>query len=107
MLNDDAERKIRALLERANHPGTPPQEAEAALAMAYRLMMKYDFDIRSLQASDSERSHSGRPQSGRSGSGSRASDAVERHRYETTGPYRVRRYFLRYGIAEAMSCTMF
>lgn len=60
MLNDDAERKIRALLERANHPGTPPHEAEAALAMAYRLMMKYDFDIRTLQASDAERSHSGR-----------------------------------------------
>jgi hypothetical protein len=107
MLNNDAERKIRALLERANHPSTPPQEAEVALAMAYRLMMKYDFDIRTLQASDAERSHSGRPQSGRSGSGSRASDAVERRRYETTGPYRVRRYFLRYGIAEVMSCTMF
>jgi hypothetical protein len=39
MLNDDAERKIRALLERAKHPGTPPQEAETALAMAYRLKM--------------------------------------------------------------------
>lgn len=48
MSNDSVERKVRALLERANHPGTPPAEAEAALAMAYRLMMKYHLDIRSL-----------------------------------------------------------
>ncbi len=44
MLSDDVTRKVRALLDRANHPGTP--QAEAALAMAYRLMAKYDVDER-------------------------------------------------------------
>lgn len=96
MLNDDAERKIRALLERANHPGTPPQEAEVALAMAYRLMIKYEIDIRALQAA-----------TGPSGAAGEQPTAVERRRYVTTGPYRVRRYFLRYDIADALSCSMF
>lgn len=96
MLNDDAERKIRALLERANHPGTPPQEAEAALAMAYRLLIKYEIDIRALQAA-----------TGPSGAAGEQSAAVERRRYETTGPYRVRRYMLRCAIADALSCAMF
>lgn len=91
------ERKVRALLERANHPGTPAAEAEAALAMAYRLMMKYDLDVRTLGESDAASRNSGL-----------ASDnAVERRRYETTGPYRVRRYILRYDIADALSCAMF
>ena len=97
MSNDSVERKVRALLERANHPGTPPAEAEAALAMAYRLMMKYHLDIRSLGESDAAASLSTPG----------GSTAVERRRYVTTGPYRVRRYFLRYDIADALSCSMF
>ncbi len=48
MLSDDVTRKVRALLDRANHPGTPQAETEAALAMAYRLMAKYDLDERLL-----------------------------------------------------------
>jgi hypothetical protein len=56
VLSDDVTRKVRALLERANHPGTPQAEAEAALAMAYRLMAKYDLDERLLaQQPDSKR----------------------------------------------------
>jgi len=97
MLSGDIERKVRALLERANHPGTPPAEAEAALAMAYRLMMKYDLDIRSLGESGTATSNSAQSRS----------TAVERRRYETTGPYRVRRYILRYDITDALSCSMF
>jgi hypothetical protein len=38
VLSDDVTRKVRALLDRANHPGTPQAEAEAALTMAYRHM---------------------------------------------------------------------
>jgi hypothetical protein len=34
LLFDDVSRKVRALLEHANHPGTP--QTEAALAMTYR-----------------------------------------------------------------------
>lgn len=97
MLSGDIERKVRALLERANHPGTPTAEAEAALAMAYRLMMKYDLDVRTLSESDAASQNS-----------SLASDnAVQRRRYETTGAYRVRRYILRYDITDALSCAMF
>ena len=32
--------KVRAILERANHPNTPQAEAETALALAFRLMQK-------------------------------------------------------------------
>lgn len=36
--------KVRAILDRANHPNTPQAEAETALAMAQRLMMKHGLD---------------------------------------------------------------
>ena len=48
MLSLDVTCKVRALLDRANHPGTPQPEAEAALERAYRLMAKYDLDERLL-----------------------------------------------------------
>ena len=97
MISGDIERKVRALLERANHPGTPSVEAEVALAMAYRLMMKYDLDVQTLGESDAASQNSGFA----------SSNAVERRRYETTGPYRVRRYILRYDITDTLSCAMF
>jgi uncharacterized membrane protein YgcG len=36
--------KVRSILDRANHPNTPQAEAETALAMAQRLMMKHGLD---------------------------------------------------------------
>lgn len=36
--------KVQAILDRANHPNTPQAEAETALAMAQRLMMKHGLD---------------------------------------------------------------
>lgn len=36
--------KVRKLLERADHPGTPPGEADSARAMAESLMLKYRLD---------------------------------------------------------------
>lgn len=65
--------------------------------MAYRLMMKYDIDAGSLHDLDGQ--HGGDRGAG--------VNAVERRRYETTGPFRVRRYFPRYGILEALSCAVF
>ena len=59
MISGNIERKVRAMLERANHPGTPKAEAEAALAMAYRLMMKYDLDVQMLCESDAALQNSG------------------------------------------------
>ena len=41
---DSLHAKVRAILEKANHPTTPQAEAETALALAFRLMQKYDLD---------------------------------------------------------------
>lgn len=37
-------RQVRSLLERADHPSTPPAEADSARAMAESLMLKYRLD---------------------------------------------------------------
>lgn len=88
--SEDIERKVRALLERANHPETPQAEAETALAMAYRLMLKYDLDESRVHTS---RAHT--------------DQKIEQRRYETVGPYRVRRDHLRYRIGEVLSCASY
>lgn len=44
MQQNDALRKINALLDRANHPNTDPAEADSAREMANRLMLKYQID---------------------------------------------------------------
>lgn len=93
MLSDDVTRKVRALLDRANHLGTPQAEAEAALAMAYRLMAKYDLDERLLT-----QQHDDAPP---------ASDQIVRRRYETVGPYRVRRHSLFMRMAWVLSCACY
>jgi hypothetical protein len=91
-LTDDIERRVRALLERANHPGTPQAEAESALAIAYRLMMKYDLDERTVTET----------------SESIADDhVIEHRRYETAGPYRVRRNALHHRIVTSFSCASY
>ena len=41
---ENMQAKVRAILERANHPNTPQAEAETALAFAFRLMQKYGLD---------------------------------------------------------------
>jgi hypothetical protein len=93
MLNDDVTRKVRALLDRANHPGTPQAEAEAALAMAYRLMAKYDLDERLLTQQKSNAPV--------------VADQIVRRRYETVGPYRVRRHSLFMRMAWVLSCACY
>lgn len=40
--------KVRSILDRANHPNTPPSEAETALALAQRLITKYNLDESAL-----------------------------------------------------------
>lgn len=47
-------RRARALLERAEHPNTPPAEAEAAYAQANKLMLKHAFNEALLRASLTE-----------------------------------------------------
>ena len=87
----DVERKVKALLERANHPGTPRPEAESALALAYRLMQKHELDVARLAATETQ------PRI----------DLVERERWEIRGPYRARRGLLFSTIAEALSCATY
>lgn len=77
--------KVRAILERANHPNTPQAEAETALALAYRLMQKHGID-----GADLER---------------RRPDEMISKRFTITGPYRVRRGTLFHILATTLSCA--
>lgn len=45
----DMLRKVQALLDRAEHPNTPPAEAESARNMAERLMLKYRIEEEQLR----------------------------------------------------------
>ena len=82
--------KVRAILERANHPNTPQAEAETALALAYRLMQKHG-----LEESDVSRS-----------ADTRSPDArITSKTFNITGPYRVRRGTLFHILATSLSCA--
>lgn len=47
---DSMMRKVESLLERADHPNTPPAEAESARTMAERIMRKYKIEEEDLRA---------------------------------------------------------
>ena len=44
MNQEDIYSKVQSILDRANHPNTPREEAETALAMAQKLILKYSLD---------------------------------------------------------------
>ena len=77
--------KVRAILERANHPNTPQAEAETALALAYRLMAKHGIEESDL--------------------GARGEDRITSKTFTITGPYRVRRGTLFHILATSLSCA--
>lgn len=81
--------KVRAILDRANHPNTPQAEAETALAMAQRLMLKHGLD----EAVFAEAQH----------------DSVEIVRDEIilTGAWALNRVRLAYTIASACSVASY
>lgn len=54
---DEMIRKVRAMLDRAEHPATPPREAESASAMAHQIMTKYAIDQAALAAQGLNRSY--------------------------------------------------
>jgi len=91
-VDEGVNRRVRSLLERANHPGTPQAEAETALALAYRLMVKYGLDESQL--------HSSVPADVRD-------EPIDQRMYWTVGPYRVRRNSLRFQIARSFSCAAY
>ncbi|MFM8627046.1 MAG: DUF2786 domain-containing protein [Actinomycetota bacterium] len=87
----DQRTRVKALLAVAQHPNTPPAEAENALALASKLMLKHgltdDDVVEPVGFGDDQ-------------------DVV----VETvciTGPYRVRRVGILYTIAVAHSCSAF
>lgn len=77
--------KVRAILERANHPNTPQAEAETALALAYRLMAKHGIEESDL--------------------GARPDGRITSKTFTITGPYRVRRGTLFHILATSLSCA--
>ena len=87
----DFHKKIRAILEKANHPNTPQTEAETALALAFRLMQKHNISEADLAAA------------GRSTGNS----AIEMIVINIIGPYRVRRASLFFAIAGTTNCATF
>jgi len=83
---DNLNAKVRAILEKANHPNTPQAEAETALALAFRLMQKYDIDESSIHKRSFD------------------NETIATKTFVITGPYRVRRGTLLWTIAQAVSC---
>jgi hypothetical protein len=79
--------KVRAILERANHPNTPQAEAETALALAYRLMQKHGIDESEVAGGESR-------------------DVVSKTMC-IAGPYRVRRSTLFHIIATHTGCATY
>jgi len=88
-MNTDVRAKVQAMLDRANHPGTPQAEAEVALAMAHRLMQRHGLAMGDLDASDGQPSK------------------VKVRRESITGPYRSRRGTMFWRLSEALSCACY
>ena len=86
----DFHKKIRAILEKANHPNTPQTEAETALGLAFRLMQKHNISEDDLAAGTC-----------------RGSAAMEMIVVNIVGPYRVRRSSLFFVIASNTNCATF
>ncbi|MBM3718223.1 MAG: DUF2786 domain-containing protein [Actinobacteria bacterium] len=87
----DQRTRVRALLAVALHPNTPPAEAENALALASKLMLKHglsDDDIAEPAGFGDDHD-------------------VVLETVTITGPYRVRRIGILYTIAVAHSCSAF
>lgn len=84
---ENMQAKVRAILERANHPNTPQAEAETALALAFRLMQKYGLDGHTTPS---------RP--------SQPLSPILSRTFTITGPYRVRRANMLWEIGKTISC---
>ena len=81
--------KVRAILDKANHPNTPQAEAETALAFAFRLMQKYDLDESAIDGNTSR---------------VRSDQEITSKIFVIKGPYRVRRGTLLWRMASTLSC---
>lgn len=87
----DQRTRVKALLAVAEHPNTPPHEAENALALASKLMLKHGLS----------------PDDVAEPVGFGDSEDVVLETVVVTGPYRVRRLGILYSITVAHSCSAF
>jgi len=87
--SDPIHSKVQAILDRANHPNTPHEEAEVALAMAQKLILKHGLDEQAFAES------SGDPLS------------IECERLEIRGAYALDRLMVASTIARANSCAVY
>ena len=83
---DSIVEKVRSILDRANHPNTPREEAETAFAMAQKLITKYNLDESAL--ADAE-----------------APESIEHETIYIFGQYGKRRQSIAYRIAVRNSCA--
>lgn len=83
---DSIVEKVRSILDRANHPNTPREEAETAFAMAQKLITKYNLDESAL--ADAE-----------------APESIEHETIVISGQYGKRRQSIAYRIAVRNSCA--
>lgn len=87
----DQRARVKALLAVAQHPNTPAHEAETALALASKLMLKHG-----LSADEVAEANAAAPD-----------DTVVVETVTITGPYRVRRVSILYTLAVIHSCSAF
>lgn len=80
--------KVRSILDRANHPNTPQAEAETALALAQKLITKYNLDESALldRVEDEE---------------------IVKDEIVVLGPWALRRLMVAHVIARANSCSTY
>lgn len=81
--------KVRAILDRANHPNTPQAEAETAFTLAQKLITKYNLDESALL--DAQHIEEG----------------IEKATIDITGKYALRRLEVCAVVARANSCAVY
>jgi hypothetical protein len=79
--------KVRAILDRANHPNTPQPEAETAFTLAQKLITKYNLDESALL--DAQHIEEG----------------IEKSHIDIFGSYALRRLCVAGAVARANSCA--
>jgi hypothetical protein len=79
--------KVRAILERANHPNTPQPEAETAFTLAQKLITKYNLDESALLDAQN------------------IEEGIEKGYIDIVGSYALRRLCVAGAVARANSCA--
>jgi hypothetical protein len=87
-MNQSIHDKVRAILDRANHPNTPQAEAETALALAQKLIIKHGIDEALLVVTDKP-------------------EEIVKDELVIAGRYDVRRLTLAFTIAKANSVASY